>query len=82
MPRAVTIGNLGQAFEVVKAMQTDGLAFADDHRPLARAAPGADSRGADGGGTLDSLPERQRRRFFEGEWSPEIEGARCGRSIR
>jgi len=25
--------------------------------------------------TLDSLPEKQRRRFFEGEWSPEIEGA-------
>jgi phage terminase large subunit-like protein len=22
-----------------------------------------------------SLPEKQRRRFFEGEWSPEIEGA-------
>jgi putative transposase len=38
MPRAVTIGNVGQAFEVVKAMQTDGLAFGDDHRPLARAA--------------------------------------------
>jgi transposase-like protein len=38
MPRAVTIENVGQAFEVVKAMQADGLAFGDDHRPLARAA--------------------------------------------
>ena len=25
--------------------------------------------------TLESLPEKQRRRFFEGEWSPDIEGA-------
>ena len=25
--------------------------------------------------TLESLPDKQRRRFFEGEWSPEIEGA-------
>jgi hypothetical protein len=38
MPRALTIGNVGQAFEVVKAMPADGLAFGDDHRPLARAA--------------------------------------------
>ena len=55
MPRAVTIGNVGQAFEVVKAMQTDRLAFGDDHRPLARArspAPrraGTDRRPRDGG---------------------------------
>ena len=38
MPRALTIGNVGQAFKVVKAMPADGLAFGDDHRPLARAA--------------------------------------------
>jgi hypothetical protein len=38
MPRAVTIESVGQAFEVVKAMQADGLGFGDDHRPLARAA--------------------------------------------
>src|SRR4051812_43690696 len=25
--------------------------------------------------TLESLPDKQRRRFFEGDWSPEIEGA-------
>jgi putative transposase len=38
MPRAVAIANVGQAFEVVKAMQADGLVFGDDCRPLARAA--------------------------------------------
>lgn len=25
--------------------------------------------------TLQALPDKQRRRFFEGEWSPEVEGA-------
>jgi phage terminase large subunit-like protein len=25
--------------------------------------------------TLETLPEKQRRRFFEGEWSPDVEGA-------
>ena len=38
MPRAVTMENVGHAFEVVKAMQADGLTFGDDGRPLARAA--------------------------------------------
>ncbi len=38
MPRAVAIANVGQAFEVVKEMQADGLAWGDDYRPLGRAA--------------------------------------------
>ena len=38
MPRAVAIANVGQAFEVVKEMQAEGLAWGDDYRPLGRAA--------------------------------------------
>jgi putative transposase len=38
MPRAVAIANGGQAFEVVKEMQAEGLAWGDDYRPLGRAA--------------------------------------------
>jgi hypothetical protein len=38
MPRAVAIANIGQAFEVVKEMQAEGLAWGDDYRPLGRAA--------------------------------------------
>jgi putative transposase len=38
MPQAVTIANVGRAFEFVKEMQSDGLVWGDDHRPLARAA--------------------------------------------
>jgi putative transposase len=38
MPRSAAITNVGQAFEVVKAMQGEGLAWGDDYRPLGRAA--------------------------------------------
>jgi len=39
MPQqAATIENLGQAFEMVKAMQGDGLEWGEDYRPLARQA--------------------------------------------
>lgn len=32
MPHAVTIGSLTAAFEMMKAMQVDGLAWSQDHR--------------------------------------------------
>jgi transposase-like protein len=39
MPQqAATIESLGQAFEMVKAMQGDGLEWGEDYRPLARQA--------------------------------------------
>jgi transposase-like protein len=38
MPQAVTIATVGRAFEFVKEMQSDGLVWGEDHRPLARAA--------------------------------------------
>jgi len=36
--RAATIESLGQAFEVVKAMRTDGLEWGEGYRPLGRQA--------------------------------------------
>jgi putative transposase len=36
--RAATITSLPMAFEIVKAMQTDGLDWGEDYRPLGRAA--------------------------------------------
>ena len=38
MSHAVTIGNVGQAFAVLKEMQAEGLVWGDDHRSLARTA--------------------------------------------
>ena len=36
--RAATITSLSVAFEVVKAMQADGLEWGEDYRPLGRQA--------------------------------------------
>ena len=36
--RAATIESLGQAFDVVKAMQADGLEWSEGYRPLGRQA--------------------------------------------
>ena len=38
MPHAVTIRSLPVAFEMMKAMQADGLGWGEDYRPLAREA--------------------------------------------
>ena len=38
MPRSVTIQSLPVAFEMMKAMQVDGLGWGEDCRPLARQA--------------------------------------------
>ena len=38
MPQTATIKSLAEAFEVVKAMQTDGLDWGEDYRPLGRRA--------------------------------------------
>ena len=38
MPQTATIKNLPEAFEVVKAMQTDGLDWGEGYRPLGRRA--------------------------------------------
>ena len=38
MPQTATIENLQEAFEVVKTMQTDGLGWGEDYRPLGRRA--------------------------------------------
>ena len=36
MPQTATIKSLPEAFEVVKAMQTDGLDWGEGYRPLGR----------------------------------------------
>ena len=38
MPRSVTIQSLPVAFEMMKAMQDEGLGWGEDYRPLARRA--------------------------------------------
>ena len=38
MPQTATIENLQEAFEIVKAMQTDGLDRGEGYRPLGRRA--------------------------------------------
>jgi hypothetical protein len=38
MPRSVTIKSLLAAFEMMKAMRSDGLEWGEDYRPLARIA--------------------------------------------
>ena len=38
MPQTATIKSLPEAFEVVKAMQTDGLDWGEGYRPLGRRA--------------------------------------------
>ena len=38
MPHAVTIKSLPVAFEMMKAMQSEGFGWGEDYRPLARKA--------------------------------------------
>ena len=45
MPQIATIENLQEAFEVVKAMQTDGLDWGEGYRPRRALAEMGDGRG-------------------------------------
>ena len=56
MPQTATIENLQEAFEVVKAMQTDGLDWGEGYRPR-RALAEMD----DGRGSVARQPRRRRR---------------------
>ena len=60
MPQTATIKNLPEAFEVVKAMQTDGLDWGEGYRPLGRRALAEmdDGRGCR---SVARQPRRRRR---------------------
>ena len=61
MPQTATIENLQEAFEVVKAMQTDGLDRGEGYRPLgcrALAEMGGWPRMSIGGSATSRAPPR------------------------
>jgi hypothetical protein len=63
MPRSVTIQSLPVAFEMMKAMQDEGLGWGEDCRPLARRAMAdiEDSLAARVDAYLRMPPERDAR---------------------
>ena len=61
MPQTATIKSLPEAFEVVKAMQTDGLDWGEGYRPLGRRAlaeMGGWRRMSIGGSATSTAPPR------------------------
>ena len=59
MPQTATIKNLPEAFEVVKAMQTDGLDWGEGYRPRrALAEMGGWPRMSIGGSATSTAPPR------------------------
>ena len=62
MPQTATIKSLPEAFEVVKAMQTDGLDWGEGYRPLGRRAlaeMGGWPRMSIGGSATSTAPQRR-----------------------